>query len=149
MAAGWADLTVALDELRDWLSDALGDGIWVYTDGPPTEPPGPYVVLQEIGQPRSGPPLAGMVESDWTVQATSVGWDASKKRSFAKQTRYLGAKVCGVVAGTDADGTPTVDSPTLTGLLVLRRDSEGDGRLDKAGDVWQRPETFRIRVAAA
>lgn len=148
MTTGFADLTLTLDELRTWLDGQLANAD-AFTDGAPLHPARSYVVLSTVSQPRSGQPLAGLTDAGLTIQATSVGWDAVKKRSPAKAARYLGAQVCHIIAATNGDGSPVVAHPTLTGVAVLRRESLGDGSLEKIGDLWQWPETFRIDLTAA
>lgn len=148
MTAGFADLTLTLDEVRAWLETSLA-GPKVYTDGAPSQPVGAYVVLNVVNQPRTGAPLAGLTDAGFTFQATSVAWDPVKKRSPAAQARYLGGKVCAVIARTTTAGAPFVAHPALTGLHVQQRTTEGDGRAEKVGDLWQWPETFRLDVSAA
>lgn len=149
MTTGFAELALTLDELRTWLAAELTETADVFTDGAPMNPARSYVVLAVVSQPRSGAPWAGMTDAALSVLATSVGWDATRKRSAAKAARYLGAQVCHVFAATTPEGVPVVAHPALTGLGVLRRESLGDGAAEKVGDLWQWPETFRLDLTAA
>lgn len=148
MTTGFADLTLTLDELRTWLDGQLANAD-AFTDGAPLHPARSYVVLSTVSQPRSGQPLAGLTDAGLTIQATSVGWDAVKKRSPAKAARYLGAQVCHILAATSASGAPVVAHPSLTAVSVLRRETLGDGSLEKGGDIWSWVESFRLDLTAA